>query len=63
MDIGAQVIYIGPDPIFHGLKGTLVAVEDRSTHRTRLHFQPESNAIRAVPCETDDVRAIQSQDA
>lgn len=60
MNSGKRVVYVGPEPVFRGLKGTLIEAEDRSTHERRLHFQPESDGIMAVPCEPQDVRAVES---
>ncbi len=57
---GKRVIYVGPETIFHGLRGRLVEVEDFGTRRVRLHFQPECDGILAVPCGPDDVCAPES---
>ena len=54
-----RVVYIGPERAFHGLEGRLVEAEDRATHQLRLHFQPESDGIRALPCEADHVQTIE----
>ncbi len=59
MATATRVIYIGPETAFRGLKGRLVEAEDRATHQRRLHFQPECDAIMAVPCDLDDVRAAE----
>jgi hypothetical protein len=57
---GTHVIYIGREEVFRGLKGVLVEAVDRSSQRLRLHFQPESAGIQAVPCQPDEVRRIAS---
>jgi len=56
MKPGDAVVYVGPEAIFRGLTGTLVEHEDRATHKRQLHFQPESRAIRPLPCAAEDVR-------
>jgi hypothetical protein len=53
-----SVVYVGPDPVFKGLRGRLVDAIDPATRTTRLHFQPESDGIKAVPCNLQDVRAV-----
>ena len=55
MRTGNRVIYVGREAVFRGLAGTLVKRQDRSTHEFRLHFQPDSAGIMALPCELDDV--------
>jgi hypothetical protein len=60
MRLGKRVIYVGPEAVFHGLKGRLVEVEDAGTRRVRLHFQPECEGILAVPCGPEDVCALES---
>jgi len=59
MKLGVPVIYVGPEIVFRGLNGTLVQREDHATHRMQLHFQPESLAIRALPCQEEDVREVE----
>jgi hypothetical protein len=54
-----RVVYVGPERAFHGLEGRLVEAEDRATHQRRLHFQPESDGILALPCEADHVQAVE----
>jgi hypothetical protein len=54
-----RVVYVGPEPVFHGLEGKLIEVEDRATRRLGLYFQPESDGIMAVPCEREHVRAVE----
>jgi len=61
MKSGSSVVYIGPETIFQGVRGVLVDAPDPATRRARLHFQPESRGIRAVPCEIQDVQAVESQ--
>lgn len=56
-------VYVGPEAVFRGLRGTLVEREDRATHKLRLHFQPESNAILALPCALDDVQSVEKDAA
>jgi hypothetical protein len=58
MKLGKRVVYIGSEVVFRGLEGTLIEAEDRSKHSVGLHFQPDSNAIAAVPCAPEDVRAV-----
>ncbi|HUZ74573.1 MAG TPA: hypothetical protein VMU87_16435 [Stellaceae bacterium] len=60
MKPGDHVVYVGPDPIFRDLRGILVETEDRATRKPQWHFQPESNAIRPVPCLAEHVRVIRS---
>ena len=60
MKPGDRVIYVGPDPIFRDLVGVLVEAEDRATRKVQWHFQPESDAIRPVPCVAEDVRLVRS---
>jgi hypothetical protein len=52
-------VYVGPEDVFRGLRGHLVEREDRATHKLRLHFQPESSAIQALPCALDDVQSVE----
>jgi hypothetical protein len=59
MAAAKRVVYVGPEAVFHGLEGRLVEAEDRATHRLRLHFQPESDGIMALPCEADHVRTVE----
>ena len=59
MKLGDRVVYVGSDPIFRDLVGILIETEDRATRTRQWHFQPESDAIRPVPCLAEDVRAIQ----
>jgi hypothetical protein len=54
-----RVVYVGPEAVFHGLEGRLVEAEDPSTRQRRLHFQPESDGIMAVPCEVEHVRTLE----
>ena len=54
-----RVVYVGPEAVFHGLEGRLVEAEDPSTRQRRLHFQPESDGIMAVPCEAEHVRTVE----
>jgi hypothetical protein len=54
-----RVVYVGPEQAFHGLEGRLVEAEDGATHQLRLHFQPESDGIRALPCEADHVQTVE----
>jgi hypothetical protein len=54
-----RVVYVGPETVFHGLEGRLVEAEDPSTRQRRLHFQPESDGIMAVPCEVEHVRTVE----
>lgn len=58
MPTTTRVVYIGPEPAFRGLEGRLVEMQDRATRRLRLHFQPECDAIMALPCDPEDVRAV-----
>jgi hypothetical protein len=57
--VAKRVVYVGPERAFHGLEGRLVEAEDRATHQLRLHFQPESDGILALPCEADHVQAVE----
>jgi hypothetical protein len=59
MAAAKRVVYVGPEAVFRGLEGRLVEAEDRATHRLRLHFQPESDGIMALPCEAEHVRAVE----
>jgi len=54
-----RFIYIGPEKLFRGLRGSLVEAVDPATHTLRLHFQPESDGIMALPCEATDVQAAE----
>ena len=58
MKSSKNVVYVGPELVFQGLTGTLVDAVDRATHKTRLHFQPESNGVQPVPCDPGDVRQV-----
>ena len=58
MKSNKNVVYVGPELVFQGLTGTLVDAVDPATHKTRLHFQPESNGVRPVPCDIQDVRIV-----
>jgi hypothetical protein len=60
MTSAQRVVYVGPEPVFHGLEGRLVEAEDRDTRRLCLYFQPESDGIMAVPCELGHVRAVEA---
>ena len=53
-----KYVYVGAEPVFQGLKGTLVELADRITSQRRLHFQPECDAIQPLPCAREDVRVI-----
>lgn len=55
---GVRVVYVGPDPIFRDLEGTLVEAEDRATRKVQLHFQPESSGIKPLPCLAEHVRPV-----
>jgi hypothetical protein len=59
MTAAKRVVYVGPEPIFHGLHGELVRHEDPATGEARLLFQPESAGIMALPCEAEHVRAVE----
>ncbi len=59
MAAATRVVYIGPERAFRGLEGRLVEAEDRATHQRRLHFQPECDAIMALPCDAEHVRAAE----
>jgi hypothetical protein len=61
--VSTRVVYIGPEAVFRGLTGRLVEAEERSTRRRRLHFQPESDGIAALPCEAEDVRSVEDSAA
>jgi hypothetical protein len=63
MKPGDAVVYVGPEAVFRGLTGTLIEREDSATRRRQLHFQPESRAIRPLPCEEADVRPAIGQSA
>lgn len=56
MKPGDAVVYVGPEAVFRGLTGTLIEQEDSATRKRQLHFQPESSAIRPLPCAAEDVR-------
>ena len=56
MKMRRPVVYIGPEPVFHGLRGHLIDAVDPETRASRLYFQPESEGIRAVPCNAGDVQ-------
>jgi hypothetical protein len=58
MKSNKNVVYIGPEQAFLGLTGTLIDAVDPATHKSRLHFQPESAAIRPVPCDPHDVESV-----
>ncbi len=58
MKSGKNVIYVGPELAFQGLTGRLVDAVDPATHKSRLHFQPESDAVRPVPCDPNDVEVV-----
>jgi hypothetical protein len=60
MTSAKRVVYVGPEPVFHGLEGRLIEAEDRDTHRRCLYFQPESDGIMAVACEPEHVRAVET---
>jgi hypothetical protein len=55
-----RVVYVGPEPVFHGLEGRLIEAEDHVTRRLCLYFQPESAAIKAVPCAPEHVQAAET---
>jgi len=55
-----RVVYVGPEPVFHGLEGRLIEAEDRETGRLCLHFQPESDGIMAVPCDLEHVQEVET---
>ncbi len=55
MKASQRVIYVGREAVFRGLAGTLIERQDRRTHQLRLHFQPDSDGIMALPCDLDDV--------
>jgi hypothetical protein len=59
MKNGKSVIYVGPELAFQGLTGRLVDAIDPATHKSRLHFQPESDAVRPVPCDLADVEIVE----
>jgi hypothetical protein len=63
MKPGDAVVYVGPEAVFRGLTGTLIEQEDGATKKRQLHFQPESRAIRPLPCEEADVRPATEQSA
>jgi hypothetical protein len=58
MKPGDRVVYVGPDAIFRDLVGILVETQDRMTHKLQWHFQPESAAIRPLPCQAEHLRVI-----
>jgi len=58
MKPGDRVVYIGPDAVFRDLTGVLVEAEDRATHKLQWLFQPESTAIRPLPCQAEHLRVI-----
>ena len=58
MRVAERVVYIGPEAVVQGLEGKLIECEDRSTQSLALHFQPECEGIRAIPCAPEHVRAI-----
>jgi hypothetical protein len=60
MAVGDQVVYVGPEIVFRGLRGTLLETEDAATHERRLYFQPESTGIKALPCRPDDVHVVEN---
>ncbi len=57
---GDVVVYVGPEVVFRGLKGTLLEAEDSATHERRFYFQPESKGIKALPCRPSDVHAVEN---
>lgn len=59
--LAKRVVYVGPERAFHGLEGSLVEAEDRATRQLRLHFQPESDGIRALPCEAHHVQTVERE--
>lgn len=58
MTPATRVVHIGPATAFRGLEGRLIEAEDRATRQRRRHFQPERDAIMALPCDAEHVRAI-----
>lgn len=59
MSAATRVVYVGPEAVFRGLEGQLVATEDRASGLPRLVFQPECAGIMALPCEPEHVRALE----
>jgi hypothetical protein len=55
-----RFVYVGPEKLFRGLRGSLVEAVDPATHTLRFHFQPESAGIMALPCEATDVQATEA---
>jgi hypothetical protein len=58
-----RVVYIGPEAVFRGLEGRIVQGRDPARPEPRLEFQPDSDAIRPIPCDPEHVRAVEESGA